>query len=307
MNSDADTLTVSPGTYSPVIYNWVAGQRVSLAVHANGGDRSGGLRENVLYWVASNSYDAGTNLVTLTLSESESGPPVDITSGFTGSPSIIETQLLPGPGTFTETITFYAGQKSVVIEDEGDSPVEYFLNFLQPGFFTPNRAQYRPHHVSCQDCGYELQNGEKVPYSGRSSAVDVFIDVDVSTDKDADDCWCNERKFSCLALWNMPTMADTSWYWLFYDKDASAESPLIGFYEGRISRLHRIINTGPGMFTSPAHFSANGTPAAGINMTMHFRGHNLWSTQWGRDANGGFVRLDPIRVAAARADAGDRS
>ena len=134
--------------------------------------------------------------------------------------------------------------------------------------------------MTCQDCGYELQDGQRVPYSGRSSAVDVFLDLDASKEKDANDCSCLTDKFACLALWNMPDSGrDTGWYWLFYDKDAASDAPLIGFYQGRLSRLYRVLNTGPGMYSSPSHFNAGGAPAMGIDMPFHFRAHDLRSTQ----------------------------
>jgi hypothetical protein len=307
IDAEHDTLTVSPGGYSPVIYNWMPGRQLTLAVHANGGTLPGGFQERRLYYPVFHSYDPALDMVTLKLSESENGPPVDITSTFTGSPYLIETQLAPGPGSFTETITLYAGQKSILIDDEADSPVEYFLNFRAPGFFVPDVARYRPHTVHSQDCGYEVANGQPVPYSGRSSAVDVFLDLDAATEKDANDCSCSERTFACLALWNMPNSGqNTGWYWLFYDNDAASDAPLIGFYQGRLSRLYRVINTGPGMYASPSHFNAGGAPATGIDMPFHFRGHDLRSTQRTRREWGLYVstkaELRPTDQAQAIAE-----
>ena len=80
-DASQDTVTVSPGGYSPVIYNWLPGRGLTLAVHANGGTLPGGLEENTLYYPVFNSYDAALDLVTLKLSETENGPPVDITAG----------------------------------------------------------------------------------------------------------------------------------------------------------------------------------------------------------------------------------
>jgi hypothetical protein len=72
---------------------------------------------------------------------------------------------------------------------------------------------------------------------------------------------------------------NTGWYWEFYNSQGSGSSPLIGYYIGRTSQYLTAIFAGPGVFTSPAHFSANNAPAAGITMHVALRGPAGNSTQ----------------------------
>src|SRR3989442_15240309 len=75
---------------------------------------------------------------------------------------------------------------------------------------------------------------------------------------------------------------DTGWYWEFYDSAGSDSSPLIGYYIGRTSRYLTPIFSGPGVYTSPAHFAAEKGQAAGVTMSVALRGADGRSTQRAR-------------------------
>ena len=264
----ADTVTLAGNQYY-----WNGS--TSMQFHSNRGTLPCGLSENKLYWPLTRIYDQAANRTTFTLSASKGGVPVDITCAPSGQPNAQETMDLAGLGSFTETISLYAGQKSIVIEDDTDTQLQYFLNFYN-GNLVPNQARYRGHGASSTDCGYSLQGSAKstyVPYT------DAFVDLSYNSPKDsAYLCAANNIKFA--PIWYMANSGrDTGWYWELYNASGSSSSPVIGYYIGRTSRYLTPIYAGPGVYTSPAHFASNQAPAAGITMHVALRGADGRSTQ----------------------------
>ena len=183
---------------------------------------------------------------------------------------------LAGPGYFKETISLYAGHKSIVIEDDTDAQLQYFLNFYQAGTFVPNQARYRGHGSSDLNCGYSRQGSAKTPYV---PYTDAFYDFSYASPKDSSYV-CNGGSIKFAPIWYMASSGwNTGWYWEFYDSAGVGSSPLIGYYIGRTSRNVTPIFSGPGIYTSPAHFASNKAPAAGITMHVALRGADGRSTQ----------------------------
>ena len=248
----------------------------SMQFHRNGGTLPCGLFEKKLYWPLTRSYNQASDQTTFTLSDTEGGSRVDVTCAATGHPTAQETMNLAGLGYFKETISLYAGHKSVVIEDDTDSQLQYFLNFYKTGSFVPDQARYRGHASTSIDCGYSLQGSAKtkyVPYS------DAFFDISYRSPKDSSYV-CNSSTDKFAPVWYMANSGyNTGWYWQFYDSQGSGASPLVGYYLGRTSRYLTPLFAGPGLYTSPAHFAANDAPAAGITMHVALRGPDGRSTQ----------------------------
>ena len=85
---------------------------------------------------------------------------------------------MEGAGYFKETISLYAGRKSIVIEDDTDSQLQYFLNFYSNATFVPNQARYRGHGANSLDCGYSLRGSARSAYVPYTDAL-----VDLSNTK----------------------------------------------------------------------------------------------------------------------------
>lgn len=247
----------------------------SMQFHRNGGTLPCGLVENKLYWPLTRAYDHASNRTTFTLSASKGGDPMEITCAQTGRPDAQETMNLAGAGYFSETISLYAGHQSIVVEDDTDSQIQYFLNFYNRTF-VPDQARYRGHAATSLDCGYSLNGSVRSAYL---PYTDAFLDLSYGSPKDSSYvCDANHVKFA--PIWYLAsTGSNTGWYWEFYNSAGSPSSPLIGYYLGRTSQYVTSLFAGPGVYTSPSHFAANQAPAAGITMSVALRGTDGRSTQ----------------------------
>ena len=270
-DNKADTVTLAGNQYY-----WNGS--TSIQFHSNGGTLPCGLMEQKLYWPLTRTYDPASNKTTFTLTSSRGGTSVKMTCAPTGQPYAQETMNLAGTGYFSEMISLYAGHKSIVIEDDTDSQIQYFLNFHN-ATFAPDQARFRGHGATNPDCGYSLQGSARsayVPYT------DGLIDLSYASQKDSSyNCDANNIKFA--PVWYMANSGyNTGWYWEFYN--SKAPSPLIGYYIGRTSRYVTPLFAGPGGYTSPSHFAANQiganhAPAAGITMHVSLRGPDGRSVQ----------------------------
>ncbi len=267
-NSGAGTITLAGNEYY-----WNGS--TSIQLHANGGTLPCGLSEHKLYWPFNRTYDQVSNQTTFALSTSPGGSAVNVTCAQTGQPYAQETMNLAGTGFFNETISLYSGHKSVVIEDDTDSELQYFLNFYT-GAFVPSQARYRGHAATSLDCGYSLQGPAKATYVGYT---DALYDISYATPKDSNYiCDTNDVKFS--PIWYMANSGyNTGWYWELYNSTGPSASPLVGYYIGRTSQYITPIFDGPGVYTSPTHFAANNGPAAGISMQVNLRAADGSATQ----------------------------
>src|SRR2546430_461908 len=107
------------------------------------------------------------------------------------------TMNLAGPGYLKETISLYAGHKSIVIEDDTDSQLQYFLNLYTNGVFAPNQARYRGHAASSLDCGYSRVGSAKSPYV---PYTDAFYDLSYTSPKDSSYV-CNPDLIKFAPIW----------------------------------------------------------------------------------------------------------
>lgn len=286
----ADTLTIAGNSY------W--NTSTSLQFRSDGGTLPCGLSENNLYWPVWRSDGRNTNQTSFKFAASKNGAPIHLTCGASGHPRAIETMNLPGKGFFEETISLYAGQKSILIEDDTDAQLQYFLNFYKAGIFVPDQARYRGHVATDISCGYSLQGSRKVPYVPYTEAL---VDVSYTAAKDSSYV-CSPTTLKFAPVWYMPNSGrNTGWYWQLYVSSDSVSSPLIGYYIGRESRYVTPIYAGPGIYTSPNHFASANGAAAGITMHVGFRGPDGRSAQRTRREWGIYVSTksdlrDPTQI-----------
>jgi hypothetical protein len=181
-----------------------------------------------------------------------------------------------GRGFFNETISVFARQKSILIEDDTDTQLQYYLNFYDPSAFIPDQARYRGHGASDMSCGYSLQGSDKIPYM---PYTDALVELRLSRAKDSS-YLCSASTLKFAPIWYLANSGrDTGWYWQLYSSSASASSPLIGYYIGRESRYITPIYAGPGVYTNPSHFASDNHPAAGITMHVGLRGPDARTAQ----------------------------
>jgi hypothetical protein len=149
-----------------------------------------------------------------------------------------------GPGTYTCRIEVQAGQPSVLFEEDTDCTFSYNIDLKGIAI---NQARYRGHSVSNPKHGYR-PDGRKV----ESQSTDAFMDLPF--DKNYSSSYVTSLNDGCIRWmhpWD-PWLFDSGSYWMLYDKDGAETSPLVGFYDGRASRLRRAGAVGVGVYTRAA-------------------------------------------------------
>ncbi len=170
-----------------------------------------------------------------------------------------------GPGEYISRIQVFAGQPSVLIEEDSDTQFNYNLAFKG---IKLNQARYRGHHSRDKRHGYE-EDGRQYRASHERVGCDAFFDLPFDRHYRSDyhtnlDTWPSIRR---MVVWD-PWAYDSGWYWQLYDKDGGAETPVIGIFAGRASRARDIGNSGTGIYTDPG----NGTPCVGLTISTNHRG-----------------------------------
>ncbi len=166
-----------------------------------------------------------------------------------------------GPGRFISRIEVQAGQPSVLFEEDTDCQFSYAIDLQGLTF---NQARYRGHSVRDDKHGWR-PDGKKV----ESRSADAFFDLPL--DKNYASSYVTnlrEGMIRWMEPWD-PWMFDSGSYWMLYDKNGAESSPLIGFYDGRASRLRHAGAVGVGVYTRAPR---SGGPSAGITVQAWQRG-----------------------------------
>jgi hypothetical protein len=166
-----------------------------------------------------------------------------------------------GPGKYTCRIEVQDGQPSVLFEEDTDCQFSYHLDFKGT---TLNQARYRGHSVRDKVYGWR-PDGKKV----ENESTDAFFDLPF--DKNYASFYMSSLPDGCIRWmhpWD-PWAGDTGMYWMLFDKDGADSSPLVGYYDGRASRLRNAGAVGVGVYTKAP---ASGGPSAGITVQAWQRG-----------------------------------
>ena len=175
--------------------------------------------------------------------------------------------LIPaGAGHYYSTITVQAGQPSVLIEDETDMDLQYFLNVY--GALQPDHARYRGHDSTSVENGWDM-NGNQYPPSDQRGEEDATRALQYNMpgyssyfsgyDK-------GNQYLKRMATWD-PWASDTGWYYMLYNEQAGSSAPVLGTFAGNASRALGVVNSGVGAYTLPN----NGRPQAGFNFQSNRR------------------------------------
>jgi len=175
------------------------------------------------------------------------------------------------PGYYASTITLQAGQPSILIEDDTNKDFTYSLNVY--GSIRPDQGRYSSYSASTAPAfGYE-PGKPSVSCTGTTSSGTFH------------DCY---RDFSytsavtpatpAMLPWNCGSEANTGWYWMIYNKEATNQNaPIIGAYMGRASRAIGTQYTGVAPYFLPD--DGTGTHAAGIQfITVRRSNDNTFSS-----------------------------
>jgi hypothetical protein len=120
-----------------------------------------------------------------------------------------------GTGSYSCTVTLLAGQPSILIDDETDIDLHSLLNVYE--VVRPDQGRYRGHHSTAIASGYEADGRQYRPPDQRTP-MDAFRDFTYSS----------ALTFP-IASWD-PWIYDSGWYWMVYNKAATATAPVLGAY-----------------------------------------------------------------------------
>ena len=145
-----------------------------------------------------------------------------------------------GEGFYRSTITLDRGSRSAVIEEEAD--FEIYYEFRIHNGLNPDRARYRGWNAQAPEYGYEPGGGVYRP-EDRRKPLDATIDLHYE----------KQLVYPWLNLWApLGGEINTGRYWQLFNQSAPASANLLGFYQGRASRLLGAHDVGPRLVLRPA-------------------------------------------------------
>eukprot|EP01137_Pigoraptor_chileana_P005296 Opistho-2@48177 len=257
-----------------------------------------GLLSGVTYYPTVDFWDPVAKLTYVRLLQTPTGPEVDITCTGTGGANafwLTETINFNGTGFFTQEITLYANHKSILIEDDFDTELQYFVNLYKSAKFEPNTARFRGFGTDDTACGYQISpdGTEEAAVIGGYTMTDVISPFDYTNSRipmapGAGKC-ADPTRWRSAPTWYMGTGVNSGYYWMLYnstDASRNANAPLFGYFLGRLSSYLQTLNTGPSVYTSPTHEDSGYGPAAGFTnyfFTRRADGQRTTRTrkQWG--------------------------
>jgi hypothetical protein len=142
----------------------------------------------------------------------------------------------PGPGYYLCTITIRKNSKSVIVEEDSNYDICYFLK-LNRGL-NPNKARYRGWSATSPEFG-QMPDGSVY----RQYSENKYVDATVTIRHTKDEFYQN------LSLWQ-PAGGEinTGHYWMLFNDQAQQSANMLGFYHGRPSRYIQSGNNGVRLF-----------------------------------------------------------
>jgi hypothetical protein len=177
--------------------------------------------------------------------------------------------LIPaGPGHYTSTITLEAGQPSIMILDDSDTDLQYYLNFYPE--VQQDQGRWRGLGSSSLEFGHDVNTGG--PYQGGlsttpSDALRIlptalpFYPYPTTADEQP-----SYNGIHWTVPWN-PWVYDTGWYWTLYNSSAGSQAPLVGMYATKSSTAIGAAASGPTPYGEPS--GANGQRTGGFGFQIN--------------------------------------
>ena len=180
-----------------------------------------------------------------------------------------------GPGFYYCNITVKKNEEYIVVEEDTDYDIEYSFKISKG--LNPDRARYRGWQSSSPTFGYEPGGSVYRSEDSRGYGLDATVDLNYST----------SIEYPKLTLWE-PAGGEinTGRYWQLFNSRANDESVLMGFFQGKPSRLIGARSVGPYLKLSPEESEVNEKSIAEIVVSINRRGpDNSWFPrkrfQWG--------------------------
>ena len=144
-----------------------------------------------------------------------------------------------GPGFYTSTFTIQKNSKSILIEEDSDYDFWYSINVTNG--LQPTQARYRGWSSGSTAYGYEKPGQIYRAEHDRGYPMDATVDLNFST----------SFSYPSLTLWE-PAGGEnnTGRYWQLYNANAGTNANLLGFFQGRPSRIIGGVATGVSINTN---------------------------------------------------------
>jgi len=145
-----------------------------------------------------------------------------------------------GSGYFSCTITVEKGKKTIVVEEESDCELNYIVRLTNG--LQATQARYRGWGSYSMADGREPDGKIYRSEDERGFPMDATVDLDYS----------KQKLFQRLVLWE-PAGGEynSGRYWQVYNDKADKKANLLGFFQGRSSRLIMGGGMGPSLFLWP--------------------------------------------------------
>jgi hypothetical protein len=141
-----------------------------------------------------------------------------------------------GPGYYQCTITVRKNSKSVIVEEDSNYDICYFLK-LNRGL-NPDKARYRGWSSTSPELG-QMPDGSVYRQYSENKYVDALVNIRHTKDE----------FYQNLSLWQ-PAGGEinTGHYWMLFNDKAQQSANMLGFYHGRPSRYIQSGNNGVRLF-----------------------------------------------------------
>src|SRR5579862_976283 len=176
----------------------------------------------------------------------------------------------PGPGYLIVMLTLYAGQPSILIEEETDLDEVWAANFHDG--LAPDKAQYKGHHSTDPELGHMPDGSIYSPDHARThyrGEPDATVELQYQRPQ-LPSYVSSKQSWRLLAVWD-PWIFDGGWYWQLYNSAAGPNSNLVSIFAGAASRALSPGMSGASIFTLPSDPRFPDKPVAGISSQSYRR------------------------------------
>ncbi len=141
-----------------------------------------------------------------------------------------------GPGYYSAIITIRSGRKSITIEEDSNYDIGYLVD-INNGLWA-DKGRYRGYSSDSPKNGYEPDGKIYRAEHDRRYGLDATVDLDFSV----------EKYMSWLPTWEPAGgEVNTGRYWQFFNSSGSIASNILGYFQGKPSKLLEGKFVGPGI------------------------------------------------------------